>query len=151
MSYVVTVERVEEQPAAVVHGRVDVDDLPEFLGRAFGDVLRTLATQHLHPVGPPFGRYQVDGDVFEVEAGFPCDGVPTPVGDVEPCTLPGGEVATTLHTGDYQRIGAAYQAVAEWMGEHHWQIAAAPWESYVDDPTVLEPRTIVRFPARRAS
>jgi effector-binding domain-containing protein len=127
------------------------EDIAPFLGTVFAEVLEVLGRQGLEPVGPPFGRYEVRGDGFEVEAGFPTHRPITAEGRVVPGELPGGTVATTVHTGGYDRVADAYAAVTSWLADHALAPSAPPWESYLDGPDVAVPRTDVCFPCRPAS
>lgn len=146
----ITVQEHPAQPAAVVRTELPVEEIPAFLGGAFGEVIGALSAGGLSPAGPPFARYRpVDGG-FAVEAGVPSSGVVAPSGRVVATTLPGGPVATTLYRGDYGGVGAAYDAVTAWMGEHGWTPTGAPWEAYLDGPEVPEPRTVLSFPVQRA-
>jgi effector-binding domain-containing protein len=145
----VEVTEATAQPAAVVRGHARPLELPAFLGGAFDAVIRALGEQHLHPAGPPFARYRPTGDGFDVEAGFPTDGSPRPAGTVVPAELPGGWIATAVHRGSYESLGATYDALGRWLAEHGYEPAGAPWESYLDEPGVAEPRTVVSFPCRR--
>jgi effector-binding domain-containing protein len=142
----VEVSETGARPAAVVRGHVAVAELPAFLGGAFDAVLRALADQHLTPAGPPFARYRVTGDEFDVEAGFPATGAVSAAGEVVPTELPGGTTATALHRGSYDTLGVTYDAVGTWLSEHGYEPSGAPWESYLDGPDVPEPRTLVSFP-----
>ncbi len=150
MEYAVTLEQRAEQPAAVVRGHVDVEELPAFLGGAFGEVGAALGAQRLVPAGPPFGRYRIVDGGFDVEAGFPASSAVAATGRVEPTVLPGGPVATTMHVGSYDGVSAAYAAVQEWVGSSGYVVAGDPWECYLDEPDVAEPRTLVCFPCRDA-
>jgi effector-binding domain-containing protein len=150
MEYAVTLEQRPEQPAAVVRGHVTVEELPAFLGGAFGEVAAALGAQHLVPAGPPFGRYRLVDGGFDVEAGFPSSGPVSAAGRVEPAELPGGPVATTMHVGSYDDVGAAYQAVTDWVEAAGYVVVGDPWECYLDGPEVPEPRTTVCFPCREA-
>ena len=138
----------EAQPAAVVRGHVAPPGLPEFLQGAFGEVMRALAAQHLAPAGPPFGRYRLTPDGFDVEAGFPTDREVAASGRVGPAGLPGGTVVTALHRGSYEGVGTTYEAVTAWVAGHGYQPVDDPWECYLDGPEVAEPRTLVCFPVR---
>jgi effector-binding domain-containing protein len=71
-------------------------------------------------------------------------------GQVQPSTLPGGTVATTVHVGSYLELGAAYSALEEWLGANGFVPAGHPWETYLDAPEVDEPRTLVSAPCRKA-
>jgi effector-binding domain-containing protein len=146
------VELVDLQPrqVAVVRGHVVVGEIPGFLGAAFGEVIQALSAQGLAPAGPPFGRFVPSGDGFDVEAGFPTTGGVEPAGQVVPGELPGGPAARVMHKGGYGEVAAAYQAAADWVGEHGYVATAPPWETYLDGPEVAEPRTVVCLPCRRS-
>jgi effector-binding domain-containing protein len=150
MTYDVHLAEVRTRPAAVVRAHVRTEDIAAFVGGAFAEVMTVLEGQQLTPVGPPFSRYSVGEDGFEVESGFPTSGAVAASGRVVPSELPGGTVATTLHTGAYDGVGAAYAAAESWLAEHRMVAAGAPWESYLDGPEVAEPRTEVVVPCRPA-
>jgi effector-binding domain-containing protein len=146
---VVEVTETIARPAAVVRGHADVAELPAFLGGAFDAVLRALTAQQLRPAGPPFARYRLTGDGFDVEAGFPADRAVSAADEVVPTELPGGTTATAMHRGSYESLGVTYDVVRAWLDEHGYEPAADPWESYLDGPDVPEPRTLVSFPCHR--
>lgn len=148
MTYEITLEQRDETPVAVVRARVPHDGIGAFIGGAFGDVLAVLGAEGRAPAGPPFARYRAapqPGD-WEVEAGFPASAPVAASGRVEPETLPGGQVATTVHVGGYDGLAAAYDAVAAWLDAHDLTLTGAPWECYLDGPEVSTPRTVVCFP-----
>ena len=83
-----------------------------------------------------------------IEAGFP---VPEPIaaaGQVEPSTLPGGTVATTMHVGSYADLAGAYSALEGWFAANGFEAAGDPWETYLDGPEVDAPRTIISWPCQ---
>ena len=140
---------LEPQPTAVVRGHVEQQDLPGFLGTAFAETLRAITADRHAPAGPPFARYRMDGTAFDVEAGFPSTGrLTTAAGRVEPGELPGGTAAEVVYRGDYGGVGAAYEAVGKWLAERQYTPTGDPWEAYLDEPGVAEPRTLVRLPYR---
>jgi effector-binding domain-containing protein len=142
---------LEAQRTAVVCGHVRTEELPEFLGSAFGEVINVLDKQGLHPTGMPFGRYRPTEDgAFDVEVGFPSSDVVEPEGRVEPSELPGGRAARTMHVGSYDDVGAAYEATMSWLIDEGHVASAAPWEYYLDGPEVANPRTEVFMPCEKA-
>ncbi len=159
-TYEVRMADLQEQPAAVVCGRVTMDRIADFLGGAFSEVMQVVAAQGLHPTGPPFARYRFldqDGAAgtgasgakeLDIEAGFPVSEGLAPSGRVEAAALPGGHVATTLHVGSYADLGAAYDATQQFLTDEGYEVAGAPWECYLDEPDVPEPRTEVFMPCR---
>jgi effector-binding domain-containing protein len=151
MRYEMQFVDLQSQHAAVVRAHVTLDEMPEFLGGAFGEVIRVLDQQGLHPTGAPFGRYGIpEGAGFDAEVGFPCNDVVKPEGRVEACELPGGRVVRTMHVGPYGDVGAAYEAAMAWMTDEGYVLEGAPWECYLDGPEVAEPRTEVFIPCTPA-
>jgi effector-binding domain-containing protein len=150
MAYDVDIVERQEQPSAVVRGNADIAHLPEFLGRAFGEVAALVQEEHLAFAGPPFGRFTPTGDGrFDVEAGFPVAGPVRPGGTVDVISLPGGLAAHTVHVGAYDGIAAAYEATASYVHKEGFLPNGLPWETYLDGPDVANPRTEVYFPIRQ--
>lgn len=137
---------LQAQHTAIVCGQIRPEELPEFLGGAFGEVIAALDEQGLHPTGAPFGRYRPTEGGFDVEVGFPCSDVVKPEGRVEASELPGGRAARTMHVGPYGDVGAAYDAAMSWITDEGCIVTGAPWECYLDGPEVPEPRTEVFIP-----
>jgi effector-binding domain-containing protein len=142
------IESVElpPQPVAVVRDHVASPDLPEFLGAAFEESLAVLTGQGHTPAGPPFARYHPRGDGFDVEAGFPASGSVTAAGRVIGAELPGGNAVQVLYHGPYDKVTEAYEAGERWLADQGFTASGLPWESYLDEPDVAEPRTVVRLP-----
>lgn len=150
MNYEIKVEEVGEQPAAAVMKQVPLAQVGQFIGEAFDLVMAALNAQHVSPAGPPFARYRMHGDTFDVTAGFPTMQPMVASGRVVPVSLPRGKVATTMHVGAYYAVKHAYDAIMEWLPEHGLHVAGDPWEVYLDGPEVAEPRTIIRVPCQRS-
>jgi GyrI-like small molecule binding domain len=74
--------------------------------------------------------------LWTIEAGLPVAAHTgaTPEGDVRADTLPGGRVATTTHTGPYDKLSEAHAAVQQWIDGQGLTAGGAPWECYVTDP-----------------
>jgi effector-binding domain-containing protein len=69
------------------------------------------------------------------EAGLPVATAVAGAGQVEASTLPAGPAAVTVHTGRYEDLGAAYNALLTWVHSHGYQPAGPHWENYLSDPT----------------
>ncbi len=141
---------LDAQAAAVVRGKVPMDELPDFFGRAFGAVMGLLQAQSVSPTGPAFGFYpSMPGDVVEVCAGFPVAVRLEPAGEVEPMELPAGRAVTTTHVGPYDTLEQTYHELLAWMAEQGLTPAKAMWESYLSDPGLEPPeewRTEIVWP-----
>lgn len=143
MTYEVSLEQRAAQPAAVMTADLQQDGIPGFLGEAYGAIFTGLQRAGIQPAGPPFARYSVEGGIFHVTAGVPVATVPA---DLTAAELPGGTIATTLHVGSYETLPEAFHTVIEWIGSNGYRITGDPWESYLDEPDVPAPRTLVCFP-----
>ena len=151
MEYMVEQVELVEQQAGVVAGQVQVEQMAEFLGGAFGEVLGALSAQGMTVVGHPFAVYSPPGpDGFQVMAGFPASGAVAPTGRVVPFVLPGGPGLRVLHVGAYDQVVGAYHALEAYMAQHALAPSGPPSESYLDGPEVAEPRTLVVWPVRPA-
>ena len=148
MDYTIAVEPRAEQATALVAGHVAHDGIPEFLGGAYTELMMVVPESAI--TGPPFARYDIDGDGFSIEAGFPVAEPVTPSGRVYSGRLPAGLVASTLHVGSYSALGAAYSALETWLEDTGHTRAGRPWECYLDGPEVAEPRTVVCWPVAAA-
>jgi effector-binding domain-containing protein len=148
MDYHVDRITLEPQPAAAIGGSTTHDGIAGFLGTAFGEVMAVIAQQGAAPAGPPFARYEMTDDGWDIQAGFPVTAPILAAGRVEPITLPGGPALAVLHRGPYAEVARAYHAAEQWMSDNGWMGTGTPWEAYLDGPEVPDPRTIVHWPAR---
>lgn len=123
------------QATAVSRAALRVSEIGPWLGRTYGSVASVVAAQGAALAGPPFARYhRLADDRFAVEAGFPVTAAIHAEGDVQPSELPGGLAASTIHTGSYQAMAPAYEALVSWVTHHDGAPAGDPWETYLSDP-----------------
>ena len=60
-------------------------------------------------------------------------------------------LATAVHKGPYDSVGATYGALAGWIAEQGYEIAGPPEEAYLTDPAETPPEeylTEIAFPVR---
>jgi effector-binding domain-containing protein len=134
-TYEIQLRTLHEQPTAVRTATLPVAEFGPWLGKTLGGVATVITAHGAYPAGPPFARYhQLAADRFAVEAGFPVSAAIGADGDVLPSQLPGGPVAVTVHTGPYEQMAPAYEALAAWVSSHGGEPAGDPWEVYFSDP-----------------
>lgn len=112
-----------------------VQDLPSKLGRVYGEIQNWAAKHHLH-VTAPFARYTLfTPNACTFEAGYILDrAVPSTEANIR-VRDDGGYVALTAeHTGPFNTIGKAYDALEEFMHIHGYVSAGAPVEYYLSGP-----------------
>lgn len=133
--YDIHAEARQAQPTMAATTTLPVEEIGPWLAKTYGAVASVLAAHSAGPSGPPFARYHrlADGR-FVIEAGFPVSAVTEGAGDVQPAELPGGSVAITVHTGPYDQMEQAYEALASWVSRHGGELAGDAWEVYFSDP-----------------
>jgi effector-binding domain-containing protein len=152
MTYEIGVMKRTEQPTLAITFSCTPDDIGERLGEVLPKVFRYAVENGANPDGPPYTRYlEMGEESWRVEAGVPVAAPAEGTDDIESTSLPGGSVLTAVHRGSYDDIGAAYEAMSQWLEDNPWEASGHPWDSYVDDPTEVEPdevRTLIYWPVR---
>jgi effector-binding domain-containing protein len=155
MTYEVHLRETKPQPAASIRGRTAWAEIGSFVPGAMMEIAGVVGDQGARFAGPPYtAYYNADSSEAEIdlEVGMPVDEPIEPAGRVLPATIPGGLIATTVHAGPYEAIGAAYRALGEWVQEHGHETAGPPREIYLNDPgQVQDPgalRTEIVWPVR---
>ncbi|MGE0633117.1 MAG: GyrI-like domain-containing protein [Pseudobdellovibrionaceae bacterium] len=131
MNYEIVVKETSAQPALVIKGKVNVEEVGEAIGGILGKIGAYLETNHINPTGAPFTRIlNFENGIFEFEAGFPVSKKMMGYGEIMATELPKTKVATTIHTGGQDKSEEAYKALHIWMKKNNIQEAGAPWEVY---------------------
>ncbi|MEO8956930.1 MAG: MerR family transcriptional regulator [Ktedonobacteraceae bacterium] len=93
-----------------------------------------------------------DGMSIDVEVAQPLP-VPLPANEhVSIRTLPGGRMASIVHTGDALSLGHAYAALHRWMKDNNYQLIDVPRLVHLLHAEHMEPSqhiTEIQFPVRR--
>jgi effector-binding domain-containing protein len=133
----------QQQATAVARATMAVAEIGPWLGRVYSHAAACAQRQGVTIAGPPFARYHLlDPGHFSVEAGFPVSRPVNAEGEIEPSSLPGGPIATTVHFGPYDQMNPAYEALTRWIEDHGGQPVGDPWEVYYSDPeTQPDPAT----------
>lgn len=130
-----TIVECKPQDLAVIRKSVPKDQLPALYGHAYLAVGNVLQQQKNKPVGAAIGYYHSwDGEVAEVEAGFPVDRPVTPTGEVVGSQPPIGRAATAVHTGPYDNLEQTWGELFKWIGEQKLTPRPGFWEVYLTDP-----------------
>ena len=137
MAYSITKREIMAQPVLVVKRRINPSAVAATLADALGKIFQYAQQNGIALAGQPFTRYLEWGPgLWTIEAGMP---VTAKVGqtsdrEVRGDELPGGLVATTIHSGTYDKLNEAHAAVQQWIEAQGLKPAGAPWEVYTTDP-----------------
>jgi AraC family transcriptional regulator len=136
MTYSITTKEITAHPVLLVRRRVKRSEIAKMIGESLPLVFMHAQKTGAALAGVPFARYLDWGPgMITMEAGMQ---VSSPgalgEGDVLADMLPGGLVAATMHEGLYDTLSDAHGAIQQWVEEHGFKPAGAPWESYVTDP-----------------
>ena len=152
MVHTVEVRQLSRTDTAVVRVTCSMDEIGENLGSIFEELLQYLDSSGL-PLGGAFGRFTMgDGEgQVDVEAGFTTARPIAASGRIEPGELPSGEAAVCLHVGPHDEVGAAYQAIAEWVTSEKRRPLPPAWEVYLSILDEDQPRAEVVLPLAPAA
>jgi effector-binding domain-containing protein len=152
MSYHCEVVHQLSQPVLSIRTRTSQANMPETFGNSFSAIVQYLTELGEHPKAAPFAAYyNMDMEDLDVEIGFPIfKGLPEK-GPIKSSEIPAGEYAACTHTGPYNEIGLAYQALTDWTQANGYLPTGVAYEYYLNDPTTTPPQelqTRVVFPVK---
>lgn len=138
MTYTISSQRIAPRSIASVQERMAVRDVPMRFGALLAQVYAAAKSHSIVLDGQNVFVYRAGvSPLTDVEFGVGVTEKFARVGRVVFSQVPGGEVATTTHWGDYATLGAAHDAVVAWCRENRRSLAGISWEVYGhwnDDP-----------------
>lgn len=132
-----TIERKEiaAQPILYIRRRVARTELPATLAECFGKLFMHGHQAGLAIAGWPLARYvSMGAGLMTVDAAMPLASPAQSNGEMEAGELYSGSVAFAVHSGPYEQLPATNAAIERWIEANGYDVAGAPWESYVTDP-----------------
>lgn len=140
MSYSIRKTNLEAQTILVKRRQIKPAEIAQAFGEMFQQVFLYAQQNGIVLAGAPFAQYlTMRGEEWTIEAGFPVAGdagAPGEIkmGDIRTDALPGGPAAITVHSGPYDKLREAHQAVDDWLKAEGIEAAGPPRESYITDP-----------------
>lgn len=148
MSYQVTIDHESGRHLAVHEFDAVPEQMSAQMGQAFEAVVSHLMQVGAAVTGPPASCYR-GGDAMHVAAGFVVEGPVEPGPGVGTLQLPDADTATTMHTGPYDQLGNAYDALSDGARENGREVdpEGLMWEEYLTEPDLPpeELRTLVHW------
>lgn len=123
------------QPTAVRRAVLSPAEVADWLSAALCEIADTLRQRGIMPNGFPFARHHpAPGGQITVEAGFPVGLSVATDGTTQASSLPAGSAAVMTYRGPYDKIGTAYDLIADWLRRRGARPAADAWEIYHTPP-----------------
>lgn len=152
MSYQCEIIDRPAQPVASIRTHAAVQDLSQVLGQAYDDMMQYLGQIGQYPAGEPFAAYyNMDMQNLDLEIGFPVAKAIAGKDSVQPGEIPGGKAVVCIHKGPYDKIGATYEAIDQWMKDNQVVPSGICYEFYLNDPQQTPPEdleTRIVFPLK---
>ena len=135
MSYEISRKNIVETPFLYMKSQVKPENISDALASMFGPVFQFATTEGIAFAGPPTARYVSFGPgMVIIEAGMPVAEAIQSTCDILAGSLAGGDVASTIHKGPYDRLNLGHEAIQQWMIDNKCEAGGAPWECYITDP-----------------
>ena len=129
----------EVSPQSILSARVrgKVEEIPQLLGRIYGEIVGYLGELGETPAGPPFVvYYNEDMQDLDMEVGFPVAKPFPGRGQLQPGTLAGGRSLVATHQGSYQEVEKTYQLLKMAIDKEKLVPQGQVVEYYLNDPAV---------------
>lgn len=135
-----------EYPGGVYAGvreQISMDQMSAFLGNSYGQAMGAITANGVEMAGMPCAFYydwNMETGMTDMAAVIPIAEVANLGENISVIELPAGNSAIIDYYGDYSGIGAAHEAMEEYMTASGHAPALPAMEIYVTDPTT-EPDT----------
>ena len=126
-NYDVHFERLESIPLAVLRRQARPSEFARVVPECCGLVWNAVRAQNTK-AGRHVAVYWDES--VRLEVGVELEGPFRENGDVVRSATPAGTVAWVTHLGPYQGLGAAHQAVHDWVKAANHRLAGPKWEIY---------------------
>ena len=135
MPYEFEIKEIKPQPVASIRLKCKAAEVGPHINEILPEIYGYLESRGVTPCGPPFTRYHgYTGDDVDMEGGFPVAEPQPEEGRIKAGELPGGTVAGTVHTGRYEDLPKAHDALHQWIQDQGREPAGKQWEYYLTDP-----------------
>jgi len=143
MSFNCKVVELASRPTLSIRLRTAVQDLPQVLGKGYGDIAQYLGEIKEQPAGPPFAiYYNMDMQNLDVEFGFPVSTNLKGKDNIHAGETPSGKSASCLHVGPYSDLKPTYNVLFQWIKDNDYEATGVAYEVYLNDPDQTSPEKL---------
>ncbi len=135
--------KLSEKMVVSIRTRAPVKDLPDVIGKCYGDIMKHLSSNGKYPSGVPFiGYFNMDMNDLDVEIGFPVEENVAETEAIKMSKIPEGSYAEHIHIGPYPTLKDGYDLLMKWMAESNYQATGICYEYYLNDPNEVKPEQL---------
>lgn len=128
-------KEIKAQPILYIRRRVPRSQFQNMFAECFGKLFMHGHQAGLAIAGWPLARYVSMGPgLWTVDAAMPLASPAPSRDEMQAGELHGGAVAFAVHSGPYEQLPETNAAIEQWIEANGYEVAGAPWESYVTDP-----------------
>ena len=118
------------------------------VGAALADLMAWAGKAGVAPEGPPFGLFAMppttppDSNVYHVCLPVPAGTKPDGAAGIAIKPIGGIQLASTVHTGPYEKISATYEQLKKWIEGQGMIISGPAFEFYLNNPQTTPPESL---------
>lgn len=144
MEYTCEIKKQNPTPTICIRTTTSVENLPMVLGQSWGALGAYMEQNGAQPAGVPYVAYfNMDMQNLSVEIGFPLSAPLEGAGALLAATMPDADVAVTMHAGPYTELGAAYEALTEYVQSKNRLPTGIAYEFYYNSPMEVKPEQLL--------
>lgn len=137
------IKDVTSQKTLMVRLITPLSKISEVMGEVYGEIGAYVQRKGLQFSGAPYAMYyNMDMEALDVEMGFPVAGDDKGEGRITPGEIPGGKIATAIHTGPYDKLEETYNKLMEFVKEDGKNVQEWMYEYYLNSPMEVKPEEL---------
>mgnify|MGYP000751859819 CR=1 FL=1 len=138
------IREVTEQPTLMVRLVTPVAKISDIMGEVYGEIGTYVAQKGIALAGAPYAMYyNMDMEALDLEMGFPVTEVLMGSGRITAGKIPGGKIATTIHTGPYDTLEKSYIELMGFVKEKGLAVHEQwMYEYYLNSPMEVAPQEL---------
>ncbi|KMQ52312.1 transcription activator, effector binding protein [Chitinispirillum alkaliphilum] len=143
---------VKEQKALAVNLTTPFSELPNVIGKVYGEIMEYMGRKEIPIKGFPYVLYHnMDMDNLKIDIGWQIDQDDEGEGRIKQTVIPAGKVVYAMHTGPYSTLEKTYNEVMDYMEKEGIKTEEWMYEVYLNSPENTpedQLKTEIHFPVK---
>ena len=137
------IKDVVQQHTLMIRVTIPVSEISKVMGESYNEIAAYMGRKGIPFASAPYAMYyNMDMEALDVEMGFPVTAPEKGEGRIRTGQIPGGRIATMIHTGPYDRLPESYTKLMGQVKEKGLEISDKMYEYYLNDPSELKPEEL---------